>query len=197
MARTNLGGRRQALLGFACLVLVVVSPAGRLVERATDRHLMGMHRRWLAHRTTRLDRWQCHLLYVCIVAAGRLRYPEAAAILAHYIGGSGRPLQLPPDYLRRSPVVRDALVTLRVGQTRVVTLHQSQDWRLSYALNPFRLRREPHRVVLYQWMAFDPRPAARTVLNLGLLRFTVPDGLVHVLKPRPFKVYSEWPVENH
>lgn len=194
MVRPGLSRWWKALPGFTCLILVVLSPAGRLVERAADRHLMGMHRRWLVHRTTQLDRWQCRLLYGGIVAAGRLRYPEAAAVLAHYIEGSGRPLQLPPDYLRRSPVVCGALATLRVGQTRVVTLHQAADWRLSYALNPFRLRREPHRVVLYQWMAFDPRPAARTVLNLGLLRFTVPDGLVHVLEPRPFMAHSEWQV---
>jgi hypothetical protein len=125
-----------------------------------------------------------------------LRYPEAAAILDHYIEGSGRPLRLQPDYLRRALVVRRALATLPVGQTRVIALRQADDWRLSYALNPFRLRREPHRVLLYQWMAFDPRPAARTVLNLGLLRFTVPDGLVHVLEPRPFLVYAEWQTEK-
>ena len=35
-------------------------------------------------------------------------------------------------------------------------------------------------------------PVARTVLDLGLLRFTVPDGLVHVLHPRPYMARCEW-----
>lgn len=187
--------RKRYLLPGLLLVglLLLLSPAGRLLERAVDGHLTAMHRRHLAGRSTPADYWQCRLLYGAIGHLGGLRYPEAGAIITHYLGGSGRDLWLPAGYLRRSPVVRRHLATLRPGQTRVVTLRQAEDWRLSYALNPFRLRRGPgSKVELWQWMAFLPDPAARTVLNLGLVRFTVPDGLILVLRPKPFMARSTW-----
>lgn len=187
---------KRVLLFFLLVVLVLWSPVGRLVERAVDAHLAGMHRRQLADQNTALDRWQCRLLYGGIVTLGGLRYPEGAAVIDHYLHGGGRDLQLASDYIRRSPVVRRRLAALPLDRTVVVTLLQREDWRLSYALNPFRLRREAHRVIIYQWIAFDPRPAARTVLDLGLLRFTVPDGLVHVLHPRPYMARCEWPEES-
>ena len=183
---------KRVSLFFLLVVLVLWSPVGRLVERAVDAHLAGMHRRQQADRNTALDRWECRLLYGGIVTLGGLRYPEGAAVIDHYLHGGGRDLRLASDYIRRSPVVRRRLAALPLNQTAVVTLRQREDWRLSYALNPFRLRREVHRVVIYQWIAFDPRPAARTVLDLGLLRFTLPDGLVHVLHPRPYMARCEW-----
>ena len=183
---------KRVSLFFLLVVLVLWSPVGRLVERAVDAHLAGMHRRQLADRNTALDRWECRLLYGGIVTLGGLRYPEGAAVIDHYLHGGGRDLRLASDYIRRSPVVRRRLAALPLNQTAVVTLRQREDWRLSYALNPFRLRREAHRVVIYQWIAFDPRPAVRTVLDLGLLRLTVPDGLVHVLHPRPYMARCEW-----
>jgi hypothetical protein len=182
----------RVLLGVLLGSLLLWSPIGRLLERGVDAHLARMHQRQLANQTTNWDYLQCRLLYGSIVTFGRLAYPEGSAILAHYLQGNGRPLTLPAGYLRNSPVVRRQLATLPVGQTQVVTLTQREDWRLSYALNPFRLRREAHRVLLYQWIVFESPPAARTVLNLGLVRFTVPDGLVHVLHPRPFLAHCEW-----
>lgn len=183
---------KRALLCLLLVALMLLSPVGRWVERSVDAHLAGMHRRQLADRNTAFDRWQCRLLYSSIVTLGGLRYPEGAAIIDHYIHGGGRDLYLPTEYLRRSPVVRRQLAALKVGQTKVVTLRQREDWRLSYALNPFRLRREAHGVVIYQWILFDTQPATRTMLNLGLLRFTVPDGLIHVLHPQPFLARCEW-----
>ena len=183
---------KRVLLFFFFLALVLWSPMGRLVERGVDAHLAGIHRRQLADRNTALDRWQCRLLYGGIVILGGLCYPEGAAVIDHYLHGSGQDLYLASDYIRHSPVVRRQLAALPVGRTTVVKLRQEEDWRLSYALNAFQLRREAHRVVIYQWMAFDPRPAVRTVLDLGLVRFTVPDGLIHVLHPRPYMVHCEW-----
>jgi hypothetical protein len=184
---------RRLTLGLAATVLLLLSPAGRLLERAVDAHLTGMHRRHLAGRSTGLDVWQCRVLYGAIGHMGGLCYPEAGAIIRHYLAGSGRDLWLPADYLRRSPVVRRHLATLRPGQTRVVTLRQAEDWRLSYALNPFRLRRGPDgKVEIWQWMAFLPDPRARTVLHLGLVRFTVPDGLILILRPKPFMARCAW-----
>ena len=181
---------------FCLLVILVLwSPVGRLMERGIDAHLAGMHRRQLANRNTSLDRGLCRLLYGGIVTLGGLRYPEGAAVIDHYLHGGGQDLHLASEYIRRSPVVRRQLAALPVGRTAVVTLRQQEDWRLSYALNPFRLRREAHRVVIYQWMAFDRRPAARTVLDLGLLRLTVPDGLIHVLHPQPYLARCEWAEE--
>ena len=173
-------------------VLLLASPLGRVVESAVNADLAGMHQRQLANQSTSFDRLQCRVLYGSIVWLGGLRYPEGAAIIDHYLHGGGRDLYLPADYIRHSPVVRRPLATLALGQTKVVTLQQQQDWRLSYALNPFRLRREKNRVVVFQWIVFDSRPAARTVLDLRLLRFTVPDGLIHVLRPQPFMAYCVW-----
>ena len=141
---------KKVALFFLLVVLVLWSPVGRLVERTVDAHLAGMNRRQLANRNMALDRWQCRLLYDGIITLSGLRYPEGAAFIDHYLHGGGRDLRLASDYIRRSPVVRQRLVALPVERTVAVTLRQQQDWRLSYALNPFRLRREAHRVVIYQ-----------------------------------------------
>lgn len=186
---------RYVKWGFGVLLvtlLLLASPLGRVVEGAVNADLAGMHQRQLTSQNTAFDRLQCRLLYGSIVWLGGLRYPEGAAIIDHYLHGGGSDLYLPAGYIRRSPVVRQALATLALGQTKVVTLRQQQDWRLSYALNPFRIRRKKNQVVVFQWIVFDSRPAARTVLDLRLLRFTVPDGLIHVLHPQPFMVYCVW-----
>lgn len=47
-------------------------------------------------------------------------------------------------------MVRRQLAALPVGRAAVVTLQQRKDWRLSYALNPFRILRKAHYMVIYQ-----------------------------------------------
>jgi hypothetical protein len=44
-------------------------------------------------------------------------------------------------------------------------------------------------------MAFNPLPAARPVLDLGLLRLTVPDDVIYVLHPRPYLARCGWAEE--
>lgn len=78
------------------------------------------------------------LIFVLLVYAYfRISAPEGIEILQHYCLGDGSELVLDSDYLPNSPIIQSELKKLKVGQDKVVRFHQREDWRLSYALNPF------------------------------------------------------------
>ncbi len=66
---------------------------------------------------------------------------EGIQVLYHYMYGNGEDLVLESDYLPHSPVIKRELGKMKVGQTKRITFHQKEDWRLSYALNPFHLKK--------------------------------------------------------
>lgn len=125
-------------------------------------------------------------LVLTLIAGGKLIAPEGSAILTHYCFGNGDTLQLSPDYIRQSPVVLRALRTLSEGGIKRVTFNQKEDWRLSYALNPFYITQSKGECVIYQHIAFATDKTTFTVLNLFGLKLTVPDNIVHAFDCKPF-----------
>lgn len=178
--------------GIALGVLVVASPVGRVLDRQLSAHFSNMNERRARHRLTWADGVQCLVLYNSIAIVGRLESPEGGAVVWHYLHGGGADMWLDSSYLRTSLVITKSLRTLKVGQSAEFGFHQCDDWRLSYALNPFSLRRGHHDVLLWQRLAFATNPSVKTVLNYGLGQVELPDGLIHALHPVPYTVYSRW-----
>jgi hypothetical protein len=187
--------RQLALFGLGGLLLgivVLASPLGRIVDRGLSSHFEHVNQRREQHRLTWLDGVECQVLYNSIALAGRLVSPEGGAIVWHYLHGKGQDLWLDNSYLQTSPVIQRSWRSLKPGQSRQFSLRQAEDWRLSYALNPFSLRRGEHKILLWQRLEFSTNHKVKTVLNYGLGKIELPDALIHVLHPTPFTVYSEW-----
>ena len=194
-ARMGVRLRQLALLLLGSLLLVTVilaSPLGRTVDRALSIHFAQMNQRREHNHLTRLDVAECQVLYNSIALAGRLVSPEGGAIVWHYLHGHGTDLRLNASYLKTSPVIQRSLNALKLGQSRVVSLRQAEDRRLSYALNPFSLRRGEHEVLLWQRIEFSTKGIVKTKLDYGLGVVELPDALIHALHPVPFMVCAEW-----
>lgn len=195
-----MGGRlrRLALLLLGSLLfgmVVLASPVGRVIDKILSSHFAQMNRRRENNRLNKLDVAECQVLYYGIALAGRFVSPEGSAIVSGYLHGQGRDLWLDSSYLRTSPVILRNWRSLKVGQRHQYSLRrQADDWRLSYALNPFSLRRGEHEVLLWQRIEFTTNPRTVTKLNYGLGVVELPDALIHVLHPVPFMVYAKWKI---
>lgn len=182
---------KQALLLFAAFLLLLVL-FGEMIGRGLSLQAAAINNRLQSGQLTTFDKLQCRLLYNSMIYAGGVAYPEAAAILEHYIYGQGKDLYLAPDYLKTSPVIVRNLNDMRVGESRRVGLKQHEDWRLSYAVNGFTLTKKKHKAELSQLIVFSRNKRIFTDLNFYFFKVRVTDGLVHSLKPTPFTVYAEW-----
>lgn len=173
---------------------MLASPLGRVVDRAVSAHFERVNQHRERHALTWLDGVECQFLYNGIALAGRIVSPEGGQIVWHYLHGKGRDLWLDSDYLQTSPVIQRSINSLKLGQSRQFSLRQAEDWRLSYALNPFSLRRGEHEVPLWQRMEFSRSGRVKTILNYGLGKIELPDALIHALHPMPFTVYAKWKI---
>lgn len=159
-------------------------------------HFIAMNERREHHRLSWWDGIQCRLLYTGIATGGRMVSLEAGQIIWHYLYGHGADLWLSPDYIRTSPVVVRCLAQLKEGQSRQFGFRQAEDWRLSYAVNPFSLNKQNGKVLLWQLMKFETRPGTLTTLNYGIGRFQLPDALIYSMNPQTYTVYSKWEIQN-
>jgi len=123
---------------------------------------------------------------VSLIAGGRFVSPEGSDILYHYCFGNGDTLNISSGYIRNSPVVVKSMVSMKVGEDRKVEFRQAEDWRLSYALNPFHIKREKNGYLVYQYIEFDKSGKIYTDLNLGFAKIRVYDNIVHVFNCKPF-----------
>jgi len=123
---------------------------------------------------------------ISMIAGGRLVSPEGSDILYHYCFGKGDTLYIKPEYIGKSPVVLKSMLGLKIGETKQVEFKQSEDWRLSYALNPFHIRRVKDGYLIYQYIEFDKSGKVHTDLNVGFTKIRVYDNFVHVFNCKPF-----------
>jgi hypothetical protein len=121
-----------------------------------------------------------------IMAGGKFVAPEASDILYHYCFGNGDTLIWQPEYIKRSPVILSSIKGMREGEIKRVAFKQSQDWRLSYSINNFYLKRVGNKYYIYEWMVFDHTGKIHTMLNLGIFKIRVPDDIVHAFNCKPF-----------
>ena len=78
-------------------------------------------------------------MVIGMIVCSTFTYPEASCILNHYGFGNGDTLILDTSYLKLSPIITKELVSMKVGETKIVRFTQKDDWRLSYAINGFTL----------------------------------------------------------
>lgn len=117
---------------------------------------------------------------------------EGMQVLSHYMFGNGKDLVLKSDYLHKSPVILKRLKTMKVGETRRVAFKQSEDWRLSYAINGFILTKTSDGFRIYQYIKFDDTGKVYTYINTPAGKVKIYDSWVHVKKCKPFKLYYIW-----
>jgi hypothetical protein len=201
------------LLGAGVAVVIAIAAAlciGAIVsDDPVSRGIRAVAERALADRVEHLMsraeegrlRWidRCMLRTGLFVGAALCRgsYPEAAAVLRHAVRGGGADLELPAAYFSRSEYLRQQIERLGPGVHGPIALDQRQDWRLSVAVNPYYLKIERGKVILYHpRVAFAAvgTPRVRTMVPLGKMKVRVYDNLVSALGARPFRVYSEWDV---
>ncbi|MDQ2772306.1 MAG: hypothetical protein M3Y54_17610 [Bacteroidota bacterium] len=194
--------RLPCLLGL----LAVALASGGLLFAVGDfglgqRVLDGVERRALASRSTRADRWGLRLFYGTLQLGGRIVYPQAAQLLAHYCAGQGDTLRLDAQPLLRHPEVQQAL---RLRKPGITFRHQANagpfyvarrtDWSLYYAFDLLYIRWVPGGVVFQDNYFFQPLARhSYTRFRFGQFHCRLNDGLVRVAYPqaRPFIVYSK------
>ncbi len=120
--------------------------------------------------------------------------PEGAEILRHYCFGNGDTLFLSADYIRKSPVIIENIKKMQVGERRKIAFHQKEDWRLSYALNPFIMIKKKDSVVVYQYIKFDQSGKTYTLLNLGIITIKLHDNIVYTFDCKPFTAVCEFKI---
>lgn len=127
---------------------------------------------------------------LAIILGGKIIAPEGAAILSHYCFGNGDTLELNSEYISRSPVFLKHVKKLKQGETKKVVFHQAEDWRLSYALNPFNIKKLPEGYLVYQYIRFDESGKIYTILDLKITKIKVYDNIVHTFSCEPFVAVS-------
>ena len=163
--------------------LLLLTLFGSIIGNVINNHFQALDKRYGNNQLTNLDKAECLVLYHTMAAVGQLSYPEAGQILEHYLEGTGEDLWLDPTYLKTSPVVVRNLKSMRVGEIREVRFHQKEDWQLSYALNPFSIKNDRNKVLVYQKIIFPSEKGVYTNLNLFIFKITLPDRLIHVVNP--------------
>lgn len=126
-----------------------------------------------------------------MILGGKIVSPEGSDILEHYCSGKGDTLFLDPSYIKKSPVVIREIQGMKDGETKKVIFSQKEDWRLSYALNPFRIKKEGGKYKIFQYIKFAKSKKVYTELNLGFTKIRVNDNIVHCYECKPYVAYCE------
>lgn len=126
------------------------------------------------------------VLVMGIIYGGKLISPEGSDIVNHYCFGDGDTLFMDPSYIKNSPVVKREMQGMKDGQVKRVVFTQKEDWRLSYALNPFHIKRIGDKYRIYQYIKFSDNKKIYTELNLGFTKIQVNDGIVHAYDCKPY-----------
>jgi hypothetical protein len=176
--------------------IIMISPLGRIIEKGINLHFISINNRVHKNEVTAFDKLESKLLYEGMIVAGKFLYPEGSEILNHYINGDGSDLHIDPRYIQSSPVVVNHLQKMKIGETKLIRFTQKDDWRLSYALNPFRLKKERGKALIWQEIEFLKKKDVYTELNFGIFKLKLQDGLIHALKPKKFVAKSEWVYES-
>jgi len=126
------------------------------------------------------------VLVLGMIYGGKIVSPEGSQILDQYCFGNGDTLFLDPEYIKKSPVVLKNIQGLKDGQSKKIRFHQKEDWRLSYALNPFSIEKRGKGYRIYQYISFDKRGKDYTYLDLKVGRIKIQDNIVYTYQCKPF-----------
>ena len=170
------------------------------VSHEINKVFLNMEKRQHNRSNTPVDKVILNVVYGSMIASTAIIYPESSMNLAHYLYGDGTDLRLPNRYFRRSPIVSRSLKKSSYGINGPFSFPQTEDKRLSYVYNPFRLKIEKQdgakKIKIYQKMVFakpDPRRPVRTTFWIGKFNFKMSDSLVYVIgNCKPFTAYAVW-----
>jgi len=185
-------------LGFGCILFSPDPASSRLrtfVEAGTNSYIKNLADRASMQALTSTDKLMLKMSIGTGVAVSKFKYPEASTLLSHYLHGDGSDLELDSNYFSNSAYLQSIIEKLGRGNHGPLTLRQSDDWRLSLALNPYYLNVTAERIRIYHpKISFAPVDSERvyTIVPLGKLNLRVYDNLVSVMSPKSFYVYSEW-----
>lgn len=146
-----------------------------------------------------LDKAIMHVGTKTSIVATKFIYPEASALLDHYVYGDGSDLKLSADYFKSSSYLQNKIDTLGNGEHELIPLKQEEDWRLSLVFNPYFLDVSPEQVKIYHpQIEFAPVTAEKepTFIAIGKMKLRVYDNLFSAMSPTPFYAYAEWEPEN-
>ena len=146
-----------------------------------------------------LDKAIMHVGTKTSIVATKFIYPEASALLNHYVYGDGSDLELPADYFKSSSYLQNQINTLGNGEHELIALKQEEDWRLSLVFNPYFLDVTPEQVKIYHpQIEFASVTAEKepTFIAVGKMKLRVYDNLFSAMSPTPFYAYAEWEPEN-
>ena len=115
-------------------------------------------------------------------------YDAGMKVLVHYAFGKGKDMELKSRAVSNSPVILKALSNRKVGESRVVRFKQKEDWRLSYAINGFTLKKLPNGFEGYQYIKFDRTGDVYTYVHTPFGNIKLYDNWVHFIPCTPFKL---------
>ena len=133
------------------------------------------------------------IIVLGMMIGGYIVSPEASQILYHYCFGNGETLVLESDYIKTSPVIIKNIKTMKNGESRRVGFTQNEDWRLSYAINGFTMKKIDNKVVIEQYIKFSGEQY--TDLNFIFFKKRVSDGIVNEFDTKPFLLYHEFTID--
>lgn len=105
------------------------------------------------------------ILVIYIILYGKVIFPEASDIVRHYCFGNGSTLTSKSDYFKFSPVILSHIKSMKTGEVRRVGAHQWEDFRMTYALNPFTIYRSKEKIIISQWIKFDKTGKVKTMIG--------------------------------
>ena len=189
-------------IAMALIVMSLVhlnDPVSRKIRTSFELAVNGFIEN-LAHRAssgtlTSIDKIVLRTSIYLGISISKIRYPEAAALLQHYIHGKGTDLRLDSGYFESSGYLQQVILKKGLGSHGPIALRQSEDWRLSLALNPYYLEVSDQIIRIYHpkiKFADVDGELVYTVIPLGRIRLKVYDNLVSALDVSPFYVYAEW-----
>jgi hypothetical protein len=127
-----------------------------------------------------------------------IKYPEAASVLKHYVGGEGGTLELKSGYFKKSAALQQLIEDLPPGEHGPLWLKQSDDYRLTLALNPFYISKSSEKIRLFHPQLEFASPfegKVFTIIKLGKMNFKVYDNLVNAAGGKKFYCFAEWDFE--
>ena len=128
------------------------------------------------------------IIVIGMIVIGAIIFPEASQALRHYCFGDGSTLNVSPDYIKNSPVVKKHLAKMKIGENHKVSMHQWEDWRLAFTINPFTMEKTKHTIIITQWMQFDT--TNKVITWFGPI--PIPDNIVHTFNCTPYMFHCEW-----
>ena len=83
---------------------------------------------------------------------------------------------------------------MKVGEVRRVAFNQEDDYRLSYAVNGFHLKKTKDGFEIEQYIKFDTTGKVFTYVKLPFIKLKIYDNWVHFVKCTPYTLRYKYSI---